>query len=169
MSRDVSFSIATTEDLRWIWASYKKEPYTDFYPELNEAGLDPEEFSRRFELTLVAYGLDCYVMKAHTERGLIPIGYVLLWARGRLLEISNFIWFEWASSRNKLEAALNFLNQFRSTVHEPTEKKYKLIGFVETKDRAFFDRMCDYSVLRMVGKVYDFYDSGPGYVYETRK
>lgn len=164
----MSFSVATVEDVKWIWASYKKQPYEKFFPELMEPNLDPQDFLARFDHVLKAYGLDCYIMRAHTEKGLMPVGFVLLWARGRLLEISNFIWFEWASSRNTIESALNFLNQFRSTVHEQTGKKYKLIGFVQQKDKAFFDHMAKYKVLRLIGKVYDFYDDGPGIVYETR-
>jgi hypothetical protein len=151
-----------------MWASYKKRPYSNFYPELMEPDLDPKDFAERFEYVIHKYGLDCFILKAETERGLMPVGYVLLWARGRLLEISNFIWFDWASHRNCIEAALNFLNQFRSTVHEQTARKYKLIGFVEGKDRPFFDHLCKYKVLRMVGKVYDLYEDGAGFVYETR-
>ena len=169
LSRDVSFAPMRVEDLKYVWASYKKKPYSDFFPALMEEGLEPDEFARAFEQCILEARLDAYILSATTEKGLMPVGYVLLWPRGRVLEIQSFQWFDWATPRNILEASLNFLNQFRSTVHEPTGKKYKLIGFANLEYKRFFDQLSKYKVLRLIGKSYKIYDDGgDAVVYETR-
>ena len=170
LSRGANFSVATTDDIKYMWAAYRKgsldqEVFGDYMPD----GLDPQSFGSMFELFLLDAGLDCYIMSAHNKDGLKPVGVVLVWKRGRLMEIYRFIWFEWATKRNILETSLNFVNQFRSTVHEPTGKKHKLIGFVEQDNISLYEHLIKYKVLRRIGKSYDFFNDSPAMVYETTK
>lgn len=168
LSRGSSFQFATVDDLKWIWASYKKAGFpSDFYPELREPDMNPQEFAARFEYVLLKYHMDCMILSAENGNGIRPVGFVLLWSRGRLLEISNFVWFEWATTRNKLESALNFLNQMRRTVHEPTGRNFKLIGLTQGKEQPFWRRLADYKVIRLVGKPNDIYADDECYLYET--
>ena len=168
-SRPTSYAPMTFEDIRWLWAEYRLGKFDSFkgFPKDIK---DPIDFAAYFEEYLLRFAFDAYILSAEVEKDSFkPIGIVLLWTRGRLLDISNFVWFNWATNRSKLAAAVNFLNQFRSTVHEPTGRKYKLIGFTEQKDRAFFERICEYKVLRPIGRSYDYFEDGENaMVYETR-
>lgn len=169
LSRGANFAPASLEDLRYIWAAYKKDGIKlDYFGEFIKPGMKPDEFSEMFELFILNAGLDCYILNAPSKEGLIPIGFVLVWKKGRIIEVSRFFWFPWATKRNILESSLNFVNQFRSTVHEQTGKKYKLIGFIDSEQRTLFDHLIKYKTLRLVGKVYDWFEDGPAIVYETR-
>lgn len=149
------------DDLKFLYAAWKlgNTPLSAIQAST------PEEFIDRFTVhsaqryhvayTMVATPPGKNTMPVGVVFGIRPFyGHSVLW-------IGDFIWFPWASARNKLEAAVHFLNQMR--------KDHCIVGFCEPVAINFFEHICRYGVLRRAGTVFDMIGEGPRAVYQTRK
>lgn len=80
--------------------------------------------------------------------------------RNHLME-PHVYWFPWATPRNRVEGATKFLNVMR--------KVWTILIYAEDKDHAFFKRIERYGVLRQVGKIHNYFESGgTASVFQTR-
>lgn len=170
LARGCGFRAATQDDLKYIWADYKKQGYDNSFPSLNEEGFEPDEFSELFNAELQAGGFDVVMFTEGKSGDGKPLGYLLLWNRGRLIILYQFRWFFWASDRNRLECAMHYLNEIRS---QPWEfgHNYRAVGIVDRQSRSFFRHLQKYKVVREVGVMKNYFmtDTGArsGYLYET--
>ena len=153
--------LTDADDMKYLYAAWKlgKTPLTAI-----EANT-PEEFAAQFtdhvaERYHVAYTL----MAAPPNKDVMPVGVVFgikPFHGEPVMWLGDFIWFPWASIRNKLEAAVHFMNQIR--------KELTIVGFCEPEAINFFEHICRYGVLRRAGTVFDMIGEGPRAIYQTRK
>lgn len=128
-------------------------------------GDDPDKFAEALSIYLMDRFQAFFTMFAKPPgRDVMPVGMVfgtIPFPNKQVMWCGDFTWFPWASSRNKLESAVNFLNRMR---HE-----WLVIGFADDEVINFFEHVCRYGVMRRVGKVFDMFEGGPGGVFQTRK
>lgn len=149
------------DDIKYLYAAWK----LGVTPLQAIVADTPEEFERQFTDHVVVRFHVAYTMIAcPPNKEAMPVGVVFgirPFYGERVMWIGDFIWFSWASKRNKLEAAVHFLNQMR--------KDTTILGFAEPSAIPFFEHICRYGVLRRAGTVFDMIGEGPRGVYQTRK
>lgn len=125
----------------------------------------PEAFTEAFaEHASVRYQVAYTLVATPPNRDTMPVGVVFgikPFYGAAVLWVGDFIWFPWASQRNKLETAVHFMNQMR--------KDTTVLGFAEPSAIPFFEHICRYGVGRRAGTLFDVFDEGPRAVYQTRK
>ena len=105
-------------------------------------------------------GGEFYILTAKFEGEDRPVGLVEARFSQHRLHPSVF-WFPWASHRNKLECAVEFLNDRRHT-------KLILIE-AEEKDWRFYDHLLRYGMMIRGSKTYDYFERGKAAKrYQTR-
>ena len=126
---------------------------------------DSEDFTERFAEHVAARYQVAYTLVASPPgKDVMPVGVVFgikPFYGFNVLWIGDFIWFPWASSRNKLEAAVHFFNQMR--------KDHTILGFSQPNEIPFFAHICRYGVLRRAGTLFDLFEEGPRAIFQTRK
>lgn len=148
------------DDLKYLYAAWRlgNKP-------LDEIKCENDEFEQAFADHVAArYHLAYTLIASPPDRSPMPVGVVFgirPFYGKNIMWIGDFLWFSWASKRNKLEAAVHFLNQMR--------KENTLIGFAEPDAIDFFEHICRYGVARRAGTVFDFLREGPMAVFQTRK
>ncbi len=88
-----------------------------------------------------------YVFEAKTKKGIIPVGMVTGKLTGPMMWLGDVIWFPWASSRNKYESIVNFLNELR--------RMYVGLFTCTLGDKKFYENIARHGVIRRVGTLYD--------------
>lgn len=136
------------DDFRWLWAAYKLGTWHDL---LNE-GLSREVF-REAVVELVSQVQFDWILAVPMETGLRPVGMVFADPRfgGNAIE-PHVEWFPWATPRNKLECAIQFLKQIGKDV--------KIMLYIEEQDDTFWHRVWQYKVLKKACKIHDCYGRG---------
>ncbi len=126
----------------------------------------PEAFESAFtEHVALRYNVAYTMIAAPPGREPMPVGVVFgirPFYGEKVLWIGDFLWFSWSSTRNKLEAAVHFLNQLR-------RDGWTVLGFAEPEAIPFFEHICRYGVARRAGTVFDMIGEGPRGVFQTRK
>ena len=126
---------------------------------------DPEKFAKEFaDHVAVRYHRAYTMVATPPKRDHMPVGMVftiLPFYGKNVMWVGDFIWFPWASPRNRLEATVHFLNQMR--------REHAILGFAEPESIEFFEHVCRYGVLRRAGTVFDMLQEGPMGVFQTRK
>jgi hypothetical protein len=153
--------LTDADDMKYLYAAWRLGSTP-----LNEIKADTsEEFVAAFTNHVAQRYHEAYTMVASPPgRGPMPVGVVFgikPFYGKPVIWIGDFLWFSWASKRNKLEASVHFLNQMR--------KEHTLIGFAEPESIDFFEHICRYGVARRAGTVFDFLSEGPMAVFQTRK
>lgn len=130
-----------------------------------QADSTPEAFTEAFTEHVAARFQTAYTLIATPPgKDTMPVGVVFgiaPWHGEPVMIIGDFLWFPWASKRNKLEAAVHLLNQMR--------KQYTVFGFCEPEAIRFFEHICRYGVARRAGTVFDMFEEGARGFYQTRK
>lgn len=131
---------ASREDLKWFYAGYRMGAFGD---EIEE-GLAPDEFAEVIEARAGMVD-QVFSLFAPGHREGQPSGLVTAAIDSQANIHVHAIWMPWASPRNKLEAALQFVRDIgrdaNVLIHAPFETK------------GFFERLCNYGVLEKVGHV----------------
>lgn len=150
------------DDMKYLYAAWRKgaKPLDAI-----EAENNPEAFMEAFTAHAAArYHVAYTLIATPPGRDTMPVGIVFgikPFYQQPVIWIGDFIWFPWASSRNKLETAVHFLNQMR--------KEWTIIGFAEPGVIPFFEHICRYGVSRRAGTLFDLFEEGPRGVFQTRK
>jgi hypothetical protein len=162
-------------DIKWVGAAWKMRALDGLDPIFREP-MTPDEFRRVFtwwthqnfgiyglgsNMQPELHGVGIWTILAKSKRGETePIGFILGWVRGRVIEIGGMVWFPWASQRNIVEGTVNFFDKMR---HEAC-----LLEFAEEKDRDFFNMIARHGVIRRVGTSHEIYPGAKALVYESR-
>jgi hypothetical protein len=167
LDRKLDFRRMDDEDLRYVWAAYKKGALAPMAAPFDQTEMDKESFKQAFgERLLVRYDIE-WTLLADTPRGFIPVGMVLAFNGHKDASISPFfvigdiIWFPWATRRNIVESAVNFFNvarreaSFIDYAHGPT-------------NRRFFEMLAQHGIMRRVGTTYSIVRNEPVAIFETR-
>lgn len=125
----------------------------------------PEEFTQNFSAHLAErYGHAFTLEAAPPGKDLMPVGLcfgITPFYGKDVMWLGDFLWFPWASSRNKLESAVHMFNKLR--------KETTIFGFAEEEAVPFFEQICRYGVMRRAGTVFDMMQDGPMVLFQTRK
>lgn len=156
------FTKTSTHDLPFMWAAYKQGDLRalggDFDTDTPRDSF--ETFTENYLKVLSQNGVASFTLFLDKgENKITPVGLVIVWIRGRILEVCDLIWFHWSSPRNIFEAAAHFYNVWRSSVHEETGKPYKVLEFAQKRDEKFFDALVRKGILDRVGTLDGIFDS----------
>lgn len=155
------------EDLKWVWAAYKKGALASMGPPFIETDMASEDFREAFETEIVANYNAAWTLFAETPRGFVPAGLALGFfshhdtRRAPFMILGDLIWFPWASTRNRIEAAVGFFNRVRHEI--------AIVEYARQKDKPFFMVMMRHGIMRQVGTSMNVYVDEPAAVYETRR
>ena len=101
-------------------------------------------------------GGDFITLICRTSKGLIPVGLievnVTIAPDIRPQAIPHALWFPEASPRNKLESVVRFLEHLR--------KGFTVLLVEQEANWRFFGKVCQYGVLRPVGKLRNYFSDG---------
>lgn len=133
-----------------------------------ETGMDAKTFKTVFEATVTTRYHGAWTLFAQTpEHGFRPVGMVFAFyshaehALSPFMIIGDIAWFPWASRRNRVEAAVNFLSIVRKSI--------PLMDYAHGQaNRRFWDVMCAHAVMRRVGTTWNVIKGEPTAIYETR-
>lgn len=150
-----------------MWAAYKKGCLVDIEPEVfSDTSMTAEEFRAAFHDTVIRNYDAAWTLFAPSPKGHIPVGLVVgFWPHQNqriqpFMFLGAMVWFPWATSRNRIESAVNFFNEIR--------KEIQMVEFAKQKDKRFFEIICSHGLMRRVGTMHNVYDE-PAAVFETRK
>ncbi|HEX9472506.1 MAG TPA: hypothetical protein VF957_23520 [Bradyrhizobium sp.] len=141
-----------TEDLRYLWAAYRAGAIKGLPP-----GIETKEFWPIFTqgIELIRPGAGVTTLLARTDRGVIPVGWLIGWryalSSGRAIEVEA-MWAPWATPRNKLEAVVAFLYRTRTAA--------LVLWSCRKAEARLFEHACRYGVARTVGTVKDLFGVG---------
>lgn len=146
VKRDIRFKVLEEEDLKWLWAAYKRGAFK-WLP----SDMDGQVFKDR-ALKLLATVSEAFVAYAPGHLDDQPVGLISLAIDQHDNYEVHVEWFPWATARNKIEVTAKFLREVG---------RYKnLVVYSEVKNKRFFERMMDYGILRRVGHVSNFFRGG---------
>lgn len=167
LARRLEFRPIEAEDVKYAWAGYKQGALKDMAGPLADDGMSAEEFNATFQGTVAARYHGAWTLFADTKRGFLPVGMVFAFYSHADITLSPFmiigdiVWFPWASGRNKVESAVNFFHNIRSTVPMMD------YAYGDT-NRRFFEMICSHGVMRRVGTTFNVVKGEPCAVFETR-
>lgn len=171
--RYVEFRPSETEDIRYLWAAYRKGALDDLHPVFEE-DLSQQDFEAAIHKVVSDNGWFAWTFIAEAgERGFLPIGVAFAWSRGRVIEMAHVVWFPWASPRNIWESSLNFYETMRKAVtdqmkeiDDPT-RYFIVLEYARFEERRFFEKMCDRKVMRKVGHISGLYPDQTCVMFQT--
>jgi hypothetical protein len=146
-------------DLKFVWAAYRLGALTSLAPVFERPGMKSQEFAEVFVDHLLANFTDAWIAEAETLEGFKPAGLIIVWTRGRVIEIGDMVWFPWASARNTLESVVKFMDQLR--------RDFVVLEFARIEDKKFFERVAAHGVMRKIGHAHSIYPNGPAVLFET--
>jgi hypothetical protein len=153
--------LTDADDMKYLYAAWRKgaKPLDVIQAET------PEEFTEAFaDHAAKRYQIAYTMLATPPGKDNMPVGVVFgikPFYDQPVMWIGDFLWFPWASTRNKLEAAVHFFNQMR--------KECTIIGFCEPVAIPFFEHICRYGVMRRAGTVFDLFEEGARAIFQTRK
>jgi hypothetical protein len=154
--------LTDADDMKYLYAAWRlgAKPLDKI-----QSDNAPEAFTAAFhDHVAIRYHVAYTLIATPPGKSTMPVGVVFgvkPFYQEPVMWIGDFLWFPWASKRNKLEAAVHFLNQMR--------KENAIIGFAEPEAIPFFEHICRYGVLRRAGTFFDIFSEGPRAVFQTRK
>ena len=155
--------------MKYIWAAYKKGALKDISPDFKDPDYTPEELAHIYDLYLGVNGLSSFTGYAESEEGVRPVGLFVFWARGPILQVNEFVWFPWATSRMKFEVGLKFFDQARRTEHPETGRNYMVLEFARDGDKKYFEKMMNLGVLKRCGGIDGLYPEDKCILYYTKE
>lgn len=160
LSRDLGFRFIEADDLQYAWAAYRKGALNALSPE----DLKVQEFQAAFGELITSRYDEGWTLSAGVGGKLIPVGFAFgfypHYRAKQSLVMDTFVWFPWASSRNKVESAVNFLA--KASVEIP------MIGFVKMNDQRFVETVARHGILNRVGTSYTAFPGERAAIWETR-
>jgi hypothetical protein len=168
LSRNLGYRPIEQEDVKYVWAAYVKGALGSMRDDWKQPGLSAAEFTEAFKAEVIQNYSSAWILFAETPKGFMPVGMVLAFfshPNPRLAPfqiIGDFVWFPWASPRNRIESAANFLAKVR--------KEHRLVEYAQgEKTKRFFELMCRLGVMRRVGTTFVVFPGEPVAVFETRR
>lgn len=135
----VEIRLLLEEDLKWLWASYKKGGFSDIIKD----GLDRDAFVSQmttiFSMLSTSYG----ILDDGRMIGVVPI----LNKRfdSEMYQELDISWFPWATPRQKIIGAAKAIIELK--------KKAPILVYVKGKHNKFVTHIAKYGIMRRVGKL----------------
>jgi hypothetical protein len=126
-----------------------------------EKPLLPDVFKKQITDTLLSECEFGWVSEAIVNGDKRPVCVYFAHAFGPFILMDGIFWLPWASKRNKIETAVQFLNSMR---------KHCVILITALKsDIPFYEHIAKHGVLRRVGTLYGVYKDEPCALFQTRE
>jgi hypothetical protein len=173
--KKVRFSGTQTKDIGAYYKAFKEGSFDILDLAVAELRDNPKVGVQEFEIlysnyvnknNLLSVSFFVYDKEKNEER---LVGCCLFWPRGRVLQVSNMIWFPWASKREVYESSMNFFETFRKTIETVSGRYYKILEFAEEKDSKFFDRLVSIGILERKCEIDGLYPDGNAILYVTKE
>lgn len=168
LGRHIRFRPMEREDMRYLWAAYKKGSLSRMGPPFNDETMTADAFREAFETNLIGKFHGAWTLFAEVpNRGEMPVGAVLgFWPhpdaeRMPFMIVGEMVWFPWATPRNCVETAVHFFNVIRRDI--------PMVEYAASEDKRFFEMIAKHGVMRRVGTSYNVYAGEPAAVFETRR
>lgn len=136
LKRKPTFHGLSDEDIKYLWAGYKKGVFDNIF----NPGLTAAQFAE------VAVE---YILTAYTHSWVLgekPLGVVFGINLGPFIYLTSIEWFPWATKRQKTEHTIGFLNLIR--------KELYCVWNCTEKDKRFFEYIARHGIIRRVGTLH---------------
>lgn len=161
LGRSASYRPIEDDDLKYAWAAYKKGALVSMGEAFTKE-MNADEFKKLFEQFVLQNHHAAWTLIAPTAKGNIPVGVVLAaWApNAPFMIVNGMCWFPWASNRNQLESAVNFLNSVR--------KEHSLTFYSLPEHKRMYEVCAMHGIIRRVGTSFVAFPGKQAAVFETR-
>jgi hypothetical protein len=160
LARRLEFRPTEVDDVKFAWAGYKQGAFGKLLPR----DFDAAGFRAGFETEILPKFDALWTLLAETRKGFIPVGMAFgFWPHPyvqHFMVLDTFEWFPWATSRNRIESAVNFISKTRTEI--------PLIGFVRQENKGFLEVLARHGLGRRVGTSHVVFAGEPASVWETR-
>jgi hypothetical protein len=168
LARRVDFRPIEDEDIKFVWAAYKKGALKDMAGPFENESMTADEFKATFVETVQQRYSGAWTMFAETRKGFMPVGVIFAFYSHRdpalspFMIVGDLVWFPWASKRNRVESAVNFFDRIRKTI--------PMVDYAHGEaNKRFFEMVSKHAVMRRVGTTYNVHKGGePVAIFETR-
>lgn len=162
LKRAVDFRPIEDDDIRYVFAAYKNGALYSMGEPFMDTKMTADAFRDAFQSFVVEHYHAAWTLFAMTRKGFIPVGVVFgAWAPSSSYMIVNgMIWFPWASSRNKVETMVNFLNGVRGQV--------PLVFYAMPEHKRMYEVCAMHGIIRRVGTSQVAIPGHQAAVFETR-
>lgn len=165
----IGFHETLNDDIPYLWAAYKQGSFCELGEVFKLTGMNPEEFKDALHKFLFDNNLEIVTFFHKHDGDIKPVGVVLTWSRGRVIQIFDIVWFSWASNRMIFESLLIYFSIIPKLTHEPSNRKYKVLEFAQYSKRKIFEKLVDCDALRKVGHVNDLYEAEKAVLFESKE
>lgn len=132
-----------------------------------EGGMEKDEFTDRM-IELINTFADVKTMMGPRHGVPSPMGIAVVERPGSRLQ-PHAVWFPWATARNKIECAAQYLGELRRQ-RGPNGRFYKALIFAPEATWTFFEHLMRRGVLKRCGKVENWFDDGtPSMLFYTKE
>lgn len=161
LKRSASYRPIEDEDVKYAWAAYKKGALVSMGEAFTQE-MSADQFKQLFEAFVISNHHAAWTLIAPTIKGSIPVGIVLAaWApNAPFMVVNGACWFPWASSRNKIEAMVTFLNGIR--------KELQLVWYALPEHKRMYEVCAMHGIIRRVGTSFVAHPGQQTAVFETR-
>lgn len=166
LRRKLDFRPIEREDMRYVWAAYKKGALKSLGEKFASGDMESGDFDIAFEAEIAANYHGAWTLFAETPRGFLPVGLVLGFYShpdprfAPFMIVGDMIWFPWSSNRNRIESAVNFFNRIRHEI--------PMVEYADEQAKRFFEVIAQHGIVRRVGTSFNVYPGQSTAVFETR-
>jgi hypothetical protein len=163
LKRSVEFRPIEDEDMRFIWAAYKKGALKTMGEKYADGEMPADHFKAEFTKDVLERYHAAWVLFAPTKRGQLPVGVVFAaWAPNDApyMIVTGMCWFPWSSPRNKVESMVNFLNKIR--------KELMLMFYALPEHKRLYEVCAMHAIVRRVGTSYTAIPGHSAALFETK-
>jgi hypothetical protein len=152
--------------VRYAWAAYRKGAFAILGGPLSQEGMDAAAFKEAFIAEVFSRYDGAWTLFGETKTDFMPVGFVFGFYShpdpryAPFMIVGDLIWFPWASSRNRIESAVQFFSRGRAGI--------PMVEYARETDKKFFESIARHGVLRRVGTSHNIYPNEPAAVFETR-
>lgn len=152
--------------MRYAWAAYKKGSFLILGEPFADTELNAHEFRVAFLAEVTTRYHSAWTLLADSSKGFVPVGFVFgIWPHADpryapYMIVGDMVWMPWASSRNKIESAVQFFERGRGGI--------PMMEYARPADKKFFDVLEMHKVMRRIGTSFNIYPNEPAAVFETR-
>lgn len=168
LARSVSYRPIEQEDMKYVWAAYQKGALGSMGDAWKQPTMSVAEFDTTFKTEIIANYSSAWTLFAQTKAGTRPVGLVLAFyshpnpVLAPFQIIGDIIWFPWASTRNRIETAVNFFSKVRN--------EHSLVEYARgDATKRFFETIAKHGVMRRVGTTFNVFHGEAVAVFETRR
>jgi len=161
LARRIEVRVISPDDIKFLWATYKKGGLTSMDARFADETMDVEQFRAAFDDIAGRY-TEAWTISAETKRGFIPVGMIFgaVAPLAAYMIVAGILWFPWAMPRNIVEGTVAFFNMVRNQI--------PMIGYATDAHKRLYEVCCMHGIMRRVGTSMVVFPGQSTAVYETR-